>query len=86
MPTTKHLISASIALAITFTTAVARASAADDARVHFQAVASGDVPALMRDYADHAQFQWVGGPLDGAYSSPRTSFSRARARSRSDMY
>jgi ketosteroid isomerase-like protein len=41
----------------------------DDARTHFQAVASGDVQVLMRSYADQAQFHWVGGPLDGTYST-----------------
>ena len=40
----------------------------DDAKMHFQAVASGDVALLMRGYADNAQFNWVGGPLDGTYT------------------
>jgi ketosteroid isomerase-like protein len=30
-------------------------------------VAAGDVDALMRDYADDAYIEWVGGPLDGRY-------------------
>jgi ketosteroid isomerase-like protein len=47
----------------------AQAAPADDARVHFQAIAAGDVPALMQGYAEHAQFQWVGGGLDGAYGT-----------------
>jgi hypothetical protein len=37
------------------------------ARAHLDAVAAGDVDALMRDYADDAYFEWVGGPLDGRY-------------------
>lgn len=50
-------------------TNVVQAAPADDARTHFQAVASGDVQVLMRAYADQAQFHWVGGPLDGTYSN-----------------
>jgi hypothetical protein len=37
------------------------------ARAHLDAVAAGDVDALMRDYADDAYIEWVGGPLDGRY-------------------
>ena len=46
------------------------AGPADDARTHFQAIGSGDIPVVMRGYADNAQFNWVGGPLDGSYGSP----------------
>ena len=41
---------------------------ADDAKLHFQAIASGDLALLMRGYADNAQLTWVGGPLDGTYA------------------
>ncbi len=34
---------------------------------HLQAVAAGDIEALVRDYADDAYMDWVGGPLDGRY-------------------
>jgi ketosteroid isomerase-like protein len=34
---------------------------------HLQAVAAGDIEALMRDYAEDADMDWVGGPLDGRY-------------------
>ena len=37
------------------------------ARAHLDAVAAGDLEALMRDYADDAYMEWVGGPLDGRY-------------------
>lgn len=37
------------------------------AAAHLQAVAAGDVEALMRDYAEDAYMDWVGGPLDGRY-------------------
>ena len=41
---------------------------ASDAQQHFNAIASGDVAQVMRGYSDHAQFNWVGGPLDGTYA------------------
>jgi hypothetical protein len=37
------------------------------ARAHLDAVAAGDLEALMKDYADDAYMDWVGGPLDGRY-------------------
>jgi ketosteroid isomerase-like protein len=37
------------------------------ARAHLDAVAAGDLEALMKDYADDAYMEWVGGPLDGRY-------------------
>lgn len=41
--------------------------AADDAKLHFQAIGSGDTSLLARGYADNAQLHWIGGPLDGTY-------------------
>jgi hypothetical protein len=46
------------------------AAPADDARTHFQAIASGDLQIVMRAYADNARFEWIGGPLDGSYTTP----------------
>ena len=60
---------ATILLAVTSAT-VAAAAPADDAKTHFQAIGSGDLTVLMRSYGDQAQFNWVGGPLDGTYSTP----------------
>ena len=37
------------------------------AKAHLDAVAAGDLAALMRDYADDAYMDWIGGPLDGRY-------------------
>ncbi len=37
------------------------------AKAHLQAVAAGDLDALLRDYAEDAYMDWVGGPLDGRY-------------------
>lgn len=47
----------------------ALAGALDEAKAHahLEAVAAGDLEALMRDYADDAYMDWVGGPLDGRY-------------------
>ncbi len=41
----------------------------DDAKVHFETIASGDLASLMRGYADTAQLNWIGGPLDGTYAN-----------------
>lgn len=57
-----------LALAALTLSASALAGPADDARAHFQAVAAGDVARVMQGYAEQAQFNWVGGPLDGTYS------------------
>jgi hypothetical protein len=37
------------------------------AKAHLEAVAAGDLDALMRDYADDVYMDWVGGALDGRY-------------------
>ena len=57
------------ATALTLAAGSAFATPSDDARTHFQAVASGDTQILMRGYADQAQLNWVGGPLDGTYTT-----------------
>lgn len=54
-------------LAFTALSALA-APAASEAQTHFQAIAVGDVAAVMHGYADAAHFVWVGGPLDGTYT------------------
>lgn len=52
-----------------FTGQAAQAGPLDEAKAkaHLQAVATGNLGALMRDYADDAYMDWVGGPLDGRY-------------------
>ena len=57
------------ACAIAFVASAATAAPTDDARTHFQAIGTGDLSIVMRGYADNAQFNWVGGPLDGTYAS-----------------
>lgn len=57
------------ACALSFLAGSAFAGPTDDARTHFQAIGSGDLQILMRGYADQAQFNWIGGPLDGTYST-----------------
>ena len=37
------------------------------AQAHRTAIAAGDLEAIMRDYAEDAYMDWVGGPLDGRY-------------------
>ena len=48
---------------------VAQAGPLDEskAKAHLQAIAAGDLNALMRDYPEDAYMDWVGGPLDGRY-------------------
>lgn len=58
------------AAAFTLCSAGAHAGPADDARVHFNAIAAGDVILASRQYADNAVLEWVGGPLDGTYAGP----------------
>jgi opacity protein-like surface antigen len=56
------------ALALAALSSAAVAGPADDARAHFSAIGAGQVDALMGQYAPDAHFQWVGGPLNGAYA------------------
>jgi ketosteroid isomerase-like protein len=63
----RHLSAALLFLA---TAASAQAGPLDEAkaRMHLNAIADGDIEVLMRDYADDAYMDWVGGPLDGRYT------------------
>ncbi len=42
-------------------------NATDKATAHFNAIGAGQVEAVTAGYTDDSLFQWVGGPLDGAY-------------------
>ena len=66
----KILSISACAAALMLVASAASAAPADDAKTHFQAIGSGDLTVVMRGYADNAQFNWVGGPLDGTYTSP----------------
>ena len=66
----KTLSLTACAAATLFSATGAMAAPADDAKTHFQAIGSGDLSVVMRGYADNAQFNWVGGPLDGTYANP----------------
>ena len=65
----KSFTFACAATALTLAAGSAFAAPSDDARTHFQAIASGDTQIVMRAYADQAQLNWVGGPLDGTYTT-----------------
>ena len=65
----KSFTFATAATALTLAAGSAFAAPSDDARTHFQAIASGDTQIVMRAYADQAQLNWVGGPLDGTYTN-----------------
>lgn len=62
--------STAIAATLLALTGITHAAPTDEARTHFQAIASGDLQIVMRAYADQAQFHWIGGPLDGTYTTP----------------
>jgi hypothetical protein len=70
----KHfaLTSAACATALILAAGSAWAGPSDDARTHFQAIAAGDTQVVMRGYAEQAQLNWVGGPLDGTYATADT--------------
>ena len=65
----KTLSLSACAAAMLFSATCAMSAPADDAKTHFQAIGSGDLSIVMRGYAEQAQFNWVGGPLDGTYTS-----------------
>jgi uncharacterized protein YdbL (DUF1318 family) len=62
------VVVAAIALANLFSQA-ALAGPLDEAKAqaHLNAVAAGDLDALMRDYEENAYMDWIGGALDGRY-------------------
>ena len=65
----KNFRISSIVATLIVAAGAAQAAPADDARTHFQAIGAGDLAIVMRGYADNAQFNWIGGPLDGTYTS-----------------
>lgn len=60
---------AGVLMTFSLATQALAGTASDKAKAHFDAIAAGDVNAIVGVYADHPVFQWVGGPLDGAYQS-----------------
>lgn len=65
----KTLSLSACATAMLFAASGVMAAPADDAKTHFQAIGSGDLAVVMSGYAANPQFNWVGGPLDGTYTS-----------------
>ncbi|BBP03544.1 hypothetical protein TPL01_10830 [Sulfuriferula plumbiphila] len=61
----KKILSAT-AVSFAITTS-ALAAPVDDAQAHFNAIAAGDVAAIMQQYGAQPILEWVGGPLDGTY-------------------
>ncbi|EMN1410920.1 nuclear transport factor 2 family protein [Enterobacter chuandaensis] len=45
------------------------AAVKDDALAHFNAIADGKTADLKQQYAQDARLDWIGGPLDGTYTS-----------------
>ncbi len=75
MPQTFHttasrLCAALFAAAIALGAPLAHAgSAADAAKAHIDAIAQGNEAAINAAYATDAVLEWVGGPLDGRYTT-----------------
>ncbi|MFM5622442.1 nuclear transport factor 2 family protein [Aeromonas veronii] len=59
------LLSAVLALASSQSFAAIK----DDALTHFKAIADGNTDTLRTHYARNARLEWVGGPLDGTYTT-----------------
>lgn len=61
------------------------AAPVDDAKKHFEAIAAGDVAGIVDDYGNNPHLEWVGGPLNGAYTGVDkikevwTKFAKANA-------
>lgn len=62
----RSLLSLSLFLAATGTALAGPAT--DQANAHFQAIGAGDVASISNAYTDGAQLNWIGGPLNGAYT------------------
>lgn len=60
-----------VAAAALVLSANAFAGATENAQHHFQAIASGKVDSIMKNYSSKARFEWIGGPLDGSYVGTR---------------
>jgi len=52
------------------TSAVMAGPALDMAQIRIDAIASGDIEAITSAYGADANLGWIGGPLDGTYSTP----------------
>lgn len=63
-----HTMTLAVAMLLT-ACATVMAGPSTQATDHINAVAAGDVNKAMAGYADNTVFQWVGGPLDGVYTS-----------------
>lgn len=58
-----------IAMTLLFLATASLAGPLDEAKAqeHSNAIAAGNLDGIMRDYADDAYLDWVGGPLEGRY-------------------
>ena len=48
---------------------VALADKINNAKVHFNSIATADIDKVMGQYRSDAQLNWIGGPLDGSYNN-----------------
>lgn len=57
-----------IVFAALLAASAASADPMDHAQAHFKSIATADPEQIMQGYADGVILQWLGGPLDGAYT------------------
>lgn len=60
-------VAATILLLATAQTSFAGPLDEAQAKAQSQAIAAGDLEGMMKDYAEDAYLDWVGGPLEGRY-------------------
>lgn len=65
----KNKVMKTFAAGLVFLSAQSFAAPADDARAHLKAIASGNIPEIMKSYNNTPHLEWVGGPLDGTYGT-----------------
>ncbi|WP_108610862.1 nuclear transport factor 2 family protein [Aminobacter sp. MSH1] len=81
----RRIIAATLPVAFMLVSGAAFAGPAlDMAKARIDAIAKGDVAAVTAEYTPDAALSWVGGPLDGSYSTGEmisevwTKFSNAQ--------
>ena len=65
---TKYCREFAVMAMLLLVSSLAQATPMDSAKSHINAITSGNVAEIMKDYDANAAFQWVGGPLDGVYN------------------
>lgn len=67
----KKIIISFFAAGVLMINSSAFADKTNQAKIHFDSIASGDISKLMKQYDDNARLDWIGGPLDGSYTGDK---------------